>query len=68
MKFVYLHAIGVKHQDIYGIINIESITGVYSHEDGEYKSIINLNNNRQFRSIKYIQEILEILREVRHGG
>jgi len=67
MKFVYLVHVGVPHKDIYGIINVEHITGIYAHEENEYKSIINLINNRQFRSTKYIQEILEVLRENSNG-
>ena len=65
MKFVYLAHLGVPRTEIYGIINIDHITAIYEHEEGLYHTIINLSNNRQFRSVKYMQEILEILREVR---
>ncbi len=65
MKFVYLSHLGVPRTEIYGIINIDHITAIYEHEEGLYHTIINLSNNRQFRSVKYMQEILEILREVR---
>lgn len=67
MRFVYLAHLGVPRTEIYGIINIDHITAIYEHEEGLYHTVINLSNNRQFRSVKYIQEILEILRENNDG-
>ena len=67
MIFIYLAHLGVPRSEVYGIINVDHITAIYEHEEGLYHTVINLSNNRQFRSTKYIQEILEILRENING-
>lgn len=66
VRLVYLSVLGVPKEEVFGMINVDSITAIYSYEADGFASIINLNNNRQFRSKKYITEIVEILREVSH--
>ena len=58
MNFTYLQVLGVPSKDVDGLVAIESIVAILNYDnDAEYKSVIILNNNLQFRSKKYPLEV-----------
>lgn len=58
MNFTYFQVLGVPSKDVDGLVNLDSISAILNYDgDPEYKSIIVLNNNRQFRSKKYPLEV-----------
>ena len=60
-KFIYLSQIGVKVADVQGLVDIAHISFILENGTGEYPSVIVLNNNRQFRSTKYLNEIRDVI-------